>query len=199
MTTPDFTFSGADHGRADRTATGWTVTAGPMTDLFTPPDGGAPVDRLPRLTWHSGPLSRAAPVALSARVRPQLGATFDAGTLLVATAAGDWGKLAFERSPQGLGTLVSVVKRGTSDDSNGRAVAGKAVFLRIYCDGRVVAFHASDDGTVWEMIRLFALPGVADGVALSLSAQSPTGPGCTADFDRVTLSRTPLRDLRDGS
>jgi len=194
-----FTFSGADHGRADRTATGWTIAANPMTDLFVPPDGSAPVDRVPRLTWHSGPLSPDAPVALSVRVRPALGATFDAGTLLIATDAGTWGKLAFERSPQGSGTLVSVVTRGTSDDSNGRAIAGNAVFLRIYCDGRIVAFHASDDGEVWEFIRLFALPGMAEGVALSLSAQSPTGPGCTADFDRITLSRTPLRDLRDGS
>jgi hypothetical protein len=199
MTTPDFTFSGADHGRADRTADGWTVTAGPMTDLFVPPDGGAPVDRLPRLTWQSGPLSPAAPVSLSARVRPALAATFDAGTLLIATGSGAWGKLAFERSPQGLGTVVSVVTRGASDDSNGRAVAGDALFLRIYCDGRVVAFHASDDGGFWELIRLFALPGTADGVALSLSAQSPTGPGCVASFDRITLSRTPLGDLRDGS
>ena len=195
----DFTFSGADHGRADRSATGWTIAAGPMTDLFVPPDGSAPVDRVPRLTWHSGPLSPDAPVSLSARVRPALGATFDAGTLLIATGAGSWGKLAFERSPQGLATLVSVVTRDTSDDSNGRAVAGNAVFLRIYCDGRIVAFHASDDGGLWEMIRLFALPGTADGVALSLSAQSPTGPGCTSVFDRITLSRAPLRDLRDGS
>lgn len=195
---PDFTFSGADHGRAERTADGWTITAGPMTDQFAPPDGGAPVDRLPRLTWRSGPLSPAAPVALSARVRPALAATFDAGTLLIATDAGAWGKLAFERSPQGAGTLVSVVTRDTSDDCNGRAVTGNAVFLRIYCDGRFVAFHASDNGEMWELIRLFALRGVAEGVALSLSAQSPTGPGCTVAFDRP-LSRTALRDLRDGS
>ena len=169
------------------------IVAGPRTDLFVDPAGGPAALGAPRI---AGVVE--GDFQLSARVRVDLRATFDAGALVLHAADDAWVKLALERSPQGEAMVVSVVTRGRSDDANGRVVTGDAVWLRISRTGAACALHASDDGVRWELVRHFALDAPA-GLTAGFLAQSPTGEGCTASFDDVRFVAEPLAELRDGS
>jgi uncharacterized protein len=169
------------------------IAAGPRTDLFVDPGGGPPVLDAPMLL---GPTS--GDFLLSARVRAQLRATFDAGALMLHAGDRTWAKLALERSPQGEAMIVSVVTRDVSDDANGAVVAGDSVWLRVARIAGACALHASSDGKRWDLVRHFALDA-PDGLAAGFLAQSPTGEGCTATFDEVRFEARTLADLRDGS
>lgn len=172
-----------------------TVSAPAGTDLFVDPAGGEPVLSAPRLlgTVPDGDFQ------FSARVRVDFTDTYDAGCLLLHSGPRHWAKLAYERSPQGAGMVVSVITREVSDDANGFVVAeGVPLWLRISRLGPAWAFHASTDGTWWEFVRHFRLDPAATPVRIGLSAQSPVGAGCPVWFDRIVFSPTRLTDLRDG-
>jgi uncharacterized protein len=168
------------------------LAAGPRTDLFSDPGGGEPVLNAPMLLGATE-----GDFVLSARVRADLRATFDAGALVLHAGDATWAKLALERSPQGEAMIVSVVTRGISDDANGAVVAGDSVWLRVARIGGACALHASADGARWDLVRHFALGGSA-GLAAGFLAQSPTGDGCTATFDEIAFAARTLADLRDG-
>jgi regulation of enolase protein 1 (concanavalin A-like superfamily) len=169
------------------------IEAGPRTDLFVDPGGGEPVLNAAMLLGGTD-----GDFVLSARVRADLRATFDAGALIVHAGDRAWAKLALERSPQGEAMVVSVVTRGVSDDANGAVVAGDGVFLRVARIGSTCALHASSEGARWDLVRHFALEAPSD-VAAGLLAQSPTGEGCTATFDEIRFEARTLADLRNGS
>ncbi|HEX5899726.1 MAG TPA: DUF1349 domain-containing protein [Solirubrobacteraceae bacterium] len=169
------------------------IVAGPRTDLFVDPAGGVAALGAPRIVG-----AVEGDFQLSARVRADLQATFDAGALVLYAADHTWVKLALERSPQGKAMIVSVVTRGVSDDANGRVVTGEGVWLRVSRIGGACALHASDDGARWELVRHFALDA-PDGLTAGFLAQSPTGEGATATFDDVRFVAEPLAELRDGS
>jgi regulation of enolase protein 1 (concanavalin A-like superfamily) len=192
-----------------------TLTGGAKSDLFIDPageEGGRP--DAGRLTGLPGDRD----FRLAARVSVQFVNVFDAGVLLLYLSERRWAKLCYELSPQRHPTVVSVVTRGTSDDSNsfetaagtapGTAAktaaktaaesAGKPVWLRITRAGRAWAFHASEDGAWWRMVRYFTL-GEGSGARVGFLAQSPQGPGCTAVFDSITYTSGAVDNLRDGS
>jgi regulation of enolase protein 1 (concanavalin A-like superfamily) len=169
------------------------IVAGPRTDLFLDPAGGpAQLGAARLMATVEGDFQ------LSAYVKADLQATFDAGALVVHAADDRWVKLALERSPQGDPMIVSVVTRGLSDDANGRVVTGDGVWLRISRIGAACALHASDDGVRWELVRHFAFTA-SDGLSAGFLAQSPTGEGCAATFDGLDFVAEPLAELRDGS
>lgn len=172
-----------------------TVVAAGQTDTFIDPAGSMvalnsarALAVAPRPPWQ-----------FSARVGVEFRATFDAGVLLLWSDDRHFAKLCFERSPQGSGTVVSVVTRGRSDDANAWTVDGASVWLRIsgLAEG-VYAFHSSDDGRRWELVRYFELAG-SGPMKVGIAAQSPTGEGCTVTFAGFSLAETRLADLRDGS
>jgi uncharacterized protein len=171
------------------------LAAGGRTDWFVDPATGA--------ATANAPLRLVAPpdgdFQLRAHVRAELRATFDAGALFVHGAPDCWAKLALERSPEGLDTIVTVVTRGVSDDANSVAVPSPGeTWLRVSRIGEVYAFHHSADGARWSLARLFTLGPVGDH-RVGVSSQSPTGEGLTATFTDVVLTPTTLADPRDGS
>jgi len=168
------------------------ATAGPASDLFVDPAGGAPVLTAPSLLG-SVP---AGDFQLRARVSVDFAATYDAGVLLLWSDDRTWAKLCFEFSPQRKAMIVSVVTRGVSDDANGFTVDGSTAWLRVSRLGPAYAFHASADGTQWHMVRHFSL-GAATPEA-GFEVQSPTGDGCTATFADISVTADRLGDLRDG-
>lgn len=171
----------------------FTITAGSVTDLFADPAGGASSTNAPRLLFTlDGDFTLAAKVSVS------FSATYDAGVLLLFLDEARWAKLCFERSPQGVPTVVSVVTRGSSDDCNGPAIEGNTIWLRIARLGPAFAFHWSSDGSLWNLARYFTLGNVGS-LQIGFSAQSPTGTGCAARFEQITYRAERLRDLRDGS
>jgi uncharacterized protein len=168
-----------------------TIRAAGGTDLFTDPAGEAHHANAPALlTTLTGDYT------LSARVSLTLESDFDAAVLLLHTDAEHWAKLCLERSPQGEPTIVSVVTRGVSDDCNAFTVDADAdVELRISRLGPAFAFHARTRQDPWRLIRYFALDG---DPRVGFLAQSPTGKGVTARFDRITHTPTRLAELRNG-
>lgn len=174
------------------------LTGAAGTDLFVDPAGGD--DTAP----DAGRLEAAPPsgdFTLSARVRPRFASVYDAGALLLFAADRRWAKLAFEFSPQRRPTAVTVVTRGASDDSNSFETDAAALWLRVTRKGAAWAFHASEDGKWWRLLRYFSLGEHESGesVRVGFLAQSPTGPGCTAVFDDIAFSAATPEDLRDGS
>lgn len=172
-----------------------TLTSGPKSDLFIDPAGdeGARPDA-GRLTGLPGDRD----FTLSARVTVRFGSVFDAGVLLLYLSERRWAKLCYEMSPQGRPSAVTVVTHGISDDSYSFATSGGPLWLRITRSGRVWAFHTSEDGSFWQLVRYFSL-GEASGARIGFLAQSPRGHGCTAVFDSVTYQPGAPADLRDGS
>jgi regulation of enolase protein 1 (concanavalin A-like superfamily) len=172
-----------------------TLISGPKSDLFIDPAGdeGARPDA-GRWTGLPGEND----FTFSARVTVGFASTFDAGVLLLHLSERRWAKLCYEFSPQSKPTAVTVVTRGTSDDSTSFETAGGPLWLRITRTGRVWAFHASSNGAYWQLLRYFTL-GEASGARVGFLAQSPRGTGCTAIFDSVTYQPGALANLRDGS
>ncbi len=171
------------------------LISGAKSDLFIDPEGGEGArPDAGRLTGLPGD----ADFTLSARVSVKFGSVFDAGVLLLYLSERRWAKLCYELSPQRRATAVTVVTRGTSDDSNSFETAGGPLWLRITRSGRAWAFHASEDGTWWRLLRYFTL-GEASGARVGFLAQSPAGPGCTAVFDEIAYQRGAPANLRDGS
>lgn len=181
-------------GEGDRTVDGerLTIAAPTRSDWFVPPDGGPPTANAPALVGDVE-----GDYTLSARVTVEFRGTFDAGALVLYAAPDRWAKLAFEYSPQRQPMIVSVVTRDRSDDANGFLVEGRSVWLRIAKLGSEFAFHASIDGTHWQLVRHFTLG--PERASVGFEAQAPLGDGCTAVFDQIAFAAHRLRELRDGS
>ena len=190
-----FTPSGSPACEASLDGGTLTLVSGPKSDLFIDPAGdeGARPDA-GRWTGLPGEDD----FTFSARVTVAFASTFDAGVLLLHLSERRWAKLCYEFSPQRKPTAVTVVTRGTSDDSNSFETAGGPLWLRITRSGRAWAFHASADGAYWQLLRYFTL-GEASGARVGFLAQSPTGAGCTAIFDSITFKLGAPADLRDGT
>jgi regulation of enolase protein 1 (concanavalin A-like superfamily) len=169
------------------------LSAGPATDLFSDPAGGAPLLSAPALVGEPPE----GDFLLSARVRAELVSTFDAGVLVLLRDREHWAKLCLERSPQGEAMVVSVVTRGVSDDCNSFVCASGEVGLRISRLDGCFAFHAASAEDFWRLVRYFTLAGEG-GVEVGFLAQSPTGESCTARFEEIAFERCRLADLRNG-
>ena len=135
----------------------------------------------------------------SARVTVDFRAQYDAGVLMLWGDDRHWAKFCFEFSPAAEPMVVSVVTRGVSDDANAFVVAERTVWLRVSRVDNVYAYHASTDGTTWQLVRVFSLGGSVADHRVGFEVQSPTGDGCTATFDRISFTRDRLVELRDGS
>ncbi|WP_437971935.1 DUF1349 domain-containing protein [Sorangium sp. So ce260] len=173
-------------------ASSLTVTAGGKTDLFLDPERTTGVLNAPRLLG-----TPQGDFLASARVTVGFAAAHDAGVLLLWAHERAWAKLCFELSPERAPTVVSVVTRGLSDVRRSFAVDADHVWLRVSRLGRMCAFHASTDGTIWHVLRSFSL-GSATELAVGFSAQSPAGEGCTAVFDDIRFTPRRFGDLRSG-
>jgi uncharacterized protein len=179
--------------------TGWkawggnnlAIAAGPKTDWFRDPSGGAVTHNAPAAIFTPPDES----ALLSARVSVSFASTFDAGVLLASAGEDLWAKLCFELSPRGKPMIVSVVTKGLSDDCDSVVVRGREVHLRLAMMRKALAFHYSLDGRLWHLVRHF---GLGAGVRLGFLCQSPTGGGCEASFAGITYRAGELRDIRSG-
>jgi uncharacterized protein len=192
-----FPFESSGTPACQATVEGGTLTlaSGAKSDLFIDPAGDEAA-RPDAGRWTGLPGDD--DFTFAARVTVGFASVFDAGVLLLYLSERRWAKLCYEFSPQRKPTAVTVVTHVTSDDSNSFETAGGPLWLRITRSGRIWAFHASEDGAYWKLLRYFTL-GEASGARIGFLAQSPTGAGCTAIFDSVTYRRGAPADLRDGS
>jgi uncharacterized protein len=169
-----------------------TMTAGAKTDWFVDPNGQATFDNAPALLFDVDK-----DFMLSSKVTVNFKNTYDAGVLTVYQHPKSWAKLCFERSPQGSPMIVSVVTKGTSDDCNSVPMTENSIYLRISKIGNTYAFHSSNSGDYWHMVRYFALEQDTNTKAGFL-AQSPTGQGCKVTFSEIEFAYKTLKDIRSG-
>jgi regulation of enolase protein 1 (concanavalin A-like superfamily) len=170
-----------------------SITTGSNTDWFVDP-AGAPAKENAPIALFAPPDST---FSLQAKVTVEFAATYDAGTLFIYTHDTLWAKLCFEYSPQQQPMIVSVVTRGVSDDCNSVGVSDHSVYLRIYRQSEVLAFHYSLDGHYWHFVRHFSL-GSLEQLQVGFSTQSPMGAGCRAIFSEIRYTPSPLSNLRNG-
>jgi uncharacterized protein len=186
--------------RHDNRAGAVVADAPAHTDLYVNPGGSASGDAESMLngaTLLGSPPS--GDFQFSARVSVDFRAQYDAGVLLLWLDDSHWAKFCFEFSPAAEPMVVSVVTRDYSDDANAFVVPDRVIWLRMSRVDRVYAFHASTDGDMWQLVRVFSLGDVLDGHTIGFEAQSPTGDGCIVTFDHIRFIRERLENLRDGS
>jgi regulation of enolase protein 1 (concanavalin A-like superfamily) len=168
-----------------------SITAAAKTDWFIDPQGAVNISNAPVLLF---PASN--PCMLSAQVIVSHVATYDAGVLMVYESPRAWAKFCLELSPQGLPTIVSVVTREVSDDCNAFSANGP-VYLRVSKLEKAYAFHVSDNGSYWHLIRYFQLEDHKKA-RIGFEAQSPDGNGCTASFRDIRFEERVLTNIRSG-
>jgi regulation of enolase protein 1 (concanavalin A-like superfamily) len=168
-----------------------TIEASAKTDWFIDPQGAVNVSNAPALLFPAP-----GHCMLSAQVIVNHVATYDAGVLMVYESPRAWAKFCLELSPQGLPMIVSVVTKGVSDDCNAFVVKGP-VSMRVSKLERAYAFHVSEAGNTWDLIRYFNLENHQDA-QIGFEAQSPTGEGCTTSFRNIRFASRLLTDIRSG-
>jgi len=168
-----------------------TITSPAKADWFIDPQGAVNVSNAPVLLFPTS-----GPCMLSAQVTANHISTYDAGVLMVYESPLAWAKFCLELSPQGLPTIVSVVTKGVSDDCNAFAVKGPA-YMRVSRLEKAYAFHVSEDGSTWSLIRYFTLEDNSNA-QMGFEAQSPTGSSCTVSFGDIRFEPRLLADIRSG-
>jgi len=173
-----------------------TLAAGSGTDWFIDPNTTDAKSTAPALLFDPP----AGDWQLSATVTVQHKSQFDAGVLFVHQWPEDYAKFCFELSPENESTVVAVVTRGVSDDTNGVAIADDTINYRVSKFKNVFAFHYKRIGSsYWRLMRLFRLRDPTAPSALGFISQSPTGAGHVARFSELAFSQTTLKNARDGS
>jgi regulation of enolase protein 1 (concanavalin A-like superfamily) len=168
-----------------------TITAPARTDWFIDPQGAVNVKNAPAALF---PVPN--PCLLSAQVTVNHVSTYDAGVLIVYESPSAWAKLCLEFSPQGKPMIVSVVTKGISDDCNAFTVTGP-MYMRVSKLEQAYAFHVSENGAEWNLIRYFKLED-GTNAQMGFLVQSPTGDGCTASFAQIRFEERLLADIRSG-
>jgi regulation of enolase protein 1 (concanavalin A-like superfamily) len=166
----------APEGAASISGGELTLSAAKGTDLYANVDGSKIVDDTPRVLFapHGD-------FIFSARIQAGFHSAFDGAALLVYAGKAAWGKLLFERMPDGSNAVTTTITRGTGDDALHQQVEGNVVHLKIARKGGVYVFYLSADGAAWRVLRTFALPA-DQPVQVGFSAQSPKGERFTAHF-----------------
>ncbi|GIJ80187.1 hypothetical protein SAMN05443287_102690 [Micromonospora phaseoli] len=186
--------------RRDQQSAAVIATAPAQTDFYINPGGADSTDAETTLTGATllG-LPPAGDFQFSCRVSVDFRSQYDAGVLMLWADERHWAKFCFELSPSSSPMIVSVVTRGVSDDANAFVVDDRTVWLRVSRIDRSYAYHASTDGTTWQLVRVFRLDDEIADHRIGLEAQSPSGDGCTVTFDHISFTSQRLTELRDGS
>jgi regulation of enolase protein 1 (concanavalin A-like superfamily) len=169
------------------------ILAGGLTDWFIDPAGNYALDNAPSALF----VPPDANFILSAKIAVSFAAAFDAGVLQLRESDELWAKLCFEYSPQQQPMIVSVVTRGMSDDCNSVSIDGWEAHLRLAVTPQTIAFHYSQDGVYWHLVRYFTL-GKLEHLRVGFSSQSPTGQQCKAVFSNIRYQVGMLKDNRNG-
>ena len=110
----------------------------------------------------------------------------------------NWAKACFEKTDFDTHAAVSVVTRnGESDDANGCNIMGNTVWLKVCRVGNSFSFHYSEDGKKFYMTRFFNLPA-GETVKVGLLAQAPTGNGGARCYERLSIEKGTVKNIRFG-
>jgi len=167
------------------------IVAPPKTDWYVSPLDGETHSNAPWLLFDAD-----ADFVLRAKVTVDYRTKWDAGALVAWIDNTHWVKFAFENAAWLKPTIVSVVTRGRSDDSNAYSVDGNVQYLEIAKLGEAMILYASDDGRNWHMIRAFTLG--QGKLQVGFSSQSPVGQGHRAVFSEIRYRAEAIKDIWKG-
>lgn len=133
------------------------------------------------------------------RVELEFKNTYDAAALLVYENENVWAKLALENSdlPCRKPAVVSVVTNRISDDCNGPVQDRNYVWFQISRVDDCFAFHYSEDGAEYRMVRVFTLP-VGKTVKVGFEAQAPMGEGGDRFYSEISVENKRVENIRAG-
>jgi len=171
----------------------FVIAAGAETDWFFDPAGSINKNNAPVAIFSPSDKK----FFLAAKVTVEFKSMFDAGGLMAYEDTEHWAKLCFEYSPTRKPMIVSVVTRGQSDDCNSVLIDNNTVYLRVYRQANTLAFHYSEDGSYWHLVRYFSI-GQLRNLQVGFSAQAPTGARCQVQFSEIKYLPGELSDLRNG-
>ncbi len=124
--------------------------------------------------------------------------TYDSSSVMVMVDMKTWAKACFEKTDFDTHAAVSVVSRdGECDDANGCNINGNTVWLQITRVGNSFAFHFSEDGVNFFMMRFFNLPA-AESVKVGLLAQAPQGKGGIRIYEDLIIEKKTVKNIRFG-
>lgn len=166
------------------------ISAPPMADFFIDPAGGNTKSSAPFLyTLVDGDFS------IVTRLSVEMKHQYDSGCLMIMSDNQNWAKLCFEFF-ENKPSILSVVTKDTSDDCISNKVNVSNPYLRVSRGGRCIAFHYSEDGQTWNLVRYFGMNS-SDALKVGIVAQSPIGEGCLVTFDRFNLTKGITGDIRN--
>ena len=124
--------------------------------------------------------------------------TYDSASIMVMIDMQNWAKACFEKTDFGTHAAVSVVTRnGESDDANGCNIDSNSVWLQITRVGNSFAFHFSEDGVTYYMMRFFNL-AAGKTIQVGLLAQAPQGNGGIRTYENLTIEKKTVKNIRFG-
>lgn len=167
-----------------------TITVPPVSDFFIDPAGAVVKASAPYLhTVIKGDFS------IVARVEVDMREQYDSGCLMIMADDVHWAKVCFEFF-EGQPSILSVVTRENSDDCVSSPVDVNRPYLRIARAGNSFAFHYSQDGEKWKLVRYFGMD-CPDEIKVGIVAQSPVGQGSRSTFTEVQLQYGVDTDIRN--
>jgi len=134
---------------------------------------------------------------VKAKVSHDFKDVYDAASLMVMENTQIWAKVCFEATDFNTRAVVSVVTNKISDDANGCNINSDSVWLQIARVGQTFAFHYSENGEHFYMMRMFFLP-VGKTVKVGLVAQAPIGSGGERHFEGFLLKNETVKNIRFG-
>lgn len=124
--------------------------------------------------------------------------TYDSASIMIMIDMQNWAKACFEKTDFGIHAAVSVVTRnGESDDANGCNIDSNSVWLQITRVGNSFAFHFSEDGVTYYMMRFFNL-SAGKTIKVGLLAQAPQGNGGIRTYENLTIEKKTVKNIRFG-
>lgn len=124
--------------------------------------------------------------------------TYDSASIMIMIDMQNWAKACFEKTDFGTHAAVSVVTRnGESDDANGCNIDSNSVWLQITRVGNSFAFHFSEDGVTYYMMRFFNL-SAGKTIKIGLLAQAPQGNGGIRTYENLTIEKKTVKNIRFG-
>lgn len=124
--------------------------------------------------------------------------TYDSASIMIMIDMQNWAKACFEKTDFGTHAAVSVVTRNEeSDDANGCNIDSNSVWLQITRVGNSFAFHFSEDGVTYYMMRFFNL-SAGKTIKVGLLAQAPQGNGGIRTYENLTIEKKTVKNIRFG-
>lgn len=167
---------------------GFTIVAGPKSDMFRDPNVTYNTDNAPKLLFQPEE-----DFVLSAAITHDHVYKWDGGALVLLQDSLNWVKFCFEKDYTGARRVVTVVTRNLSDDSNSIEVKGNKVYFKVAKAGPVITLYCSTDQKKWLLVRHFQLNSTLP-VQAGFLAQSPTGEKCSVTFTDIRYEAKKIKD-----